>query len=102
MRGAGACERFVHPCVEQWTTAIVAFVTGVYARSRGNTAGEGHANGARDRIDVRVLAFLIRKLCLQVGRFCFGVLAFLAETLYLARRFCGLCDSGVNTEFTDL
>jgi len=48
------------------------------------------------------LAFLIRKVCLQVGRFCFGVLAFLPETLYLARRFCGLCDCDVNTEFTDL
>jgi len=48
------------------------------------------------------VAFLIRKVSLQVGRFCFGVLAFLAETLYLARRFCGLCNCNVNTEFTDL
>src|SRR5687768_6862277 len=35
------------------------------------------------------IAFPIIKVSLQVGRFCFGVLAFLAETLYLARRFCG-------------
>jgi hypothetical protein len=90
MWGSGARKHFVHPYVEQSTTVAVAFVTGVYARSRGDTAGEGHIIGARGRVDVRGLAFLISKVCLQVGRFCFGVLAFLAETLYLARRFCGL------------
>lgn len=36
------------------------------------------------------------------GRFCFGVLAFRVETLYLARRFCGLRDCNVNPESTDL
>jgi hypothetical protein len=35
------------------------------------------------------------------GRFCFAVLAFRVETLYLARRFCGLRDCNVNPESTD-
>jgi hypothetical protein len=34
--------------------------------------------------------------------FCFAVLAFRVETLYLARRFCGLRDCNVNPIFSDL
>jgi hypothetical protein len=33
--------------------------------------------------------------------FCFAVLAFRVETLYLARRFCGLRDCNVNPIFSD-